>query len=186
MVNPPLQLASNSAPSVISPPSRAQFPHFTQPPASSGDIKKQSPTEKLKQQILTRNPQLTAEQAAFFIQKLRASNNGKLSGLSLQTIFQRVETLMREAGLARREVVESECSICMEVMLPGVKKVRKLPCSHSFHSNCINVSKLHTIFTALNLCSPAINGNLSSGLASHSQWCRQHVSPVQEVHSRRE
>ena len=53
---------------------------------------------------------------------------------------------MREDGLARREVVEetreSECSICMEIMRPRAPNVRRLPCSHSFHSNCINVSKL--------------------------------------------
>ena len=51
---------------------------------------------------------------------------------------------MREDGLARRDVVdetrESECSICMEIMRPRAPNVRRLPCSHSFHSNCINVS----------------------------------------------
>ena len=81
------------------------------------------------------------------IQMLRSSNNGKLSGLSVQQILKGVEELMRKEGLAsgaRREMVEetreSECSICMENMMPRAPNVRRLPCSHSFHSNCINVS----------------------------------------------
>ncbi len=100
------------------------------------------------QQILARNPQLTPDQADMLIQMLRSSNNGKLSGLSVQQILKGVEELMRQEGLAsgaRREMVEetreSECSICMENMRPGAPNVRRLPCSHSFHSNCINVSR---------------------------------------------
>lgn len=92
---------------------------------------------KLQLQILARNPQLTAEEADRLIQEIRASNDGKLSGLSIQTIFDRVEKLMKEGGGGRTEVVE-ECSICFEVLQPGDPNVRRLPCSHRFHKGCIN------------------------------------------------
>jgi len=81
---------------------------------------------------------LTAEEADRLIQEVRASNDGKLSGLSIQTIFQRVEKLMKEGGAGfRREAVE-ECSICFESLLPGDPNVRRLPCNHRFHHDCIN------------------------------------------------
>ena len=172
MLQPPPQLTSNSAPSVISPPAGLPSvrvgPTFISPPSSSsttrvqgssgahagasfnqsltasGDVKKPKNTEKLLHQILARNPQLTSEQADLYIQKLRASRNGKLSGLSVQDIIKGVEALMREDGLARREVIEenseNECSICFEIMRPRARDVRSLPCSHRFHSSCINVS----------------------------------------------
>ena len=76
------------------------------PPTSSGDKKKPEDTEKLLHQILARNPQLTSEQADLYIQKLRASRNSKLSGLSVQDIIKGVDALIREDGLARRGVVE--------------------------------------------------------------------------------
>jgi len=76
------------------------------PPTSSSDKKKPEDTEMLLHQILARNPQLTSEQADLYIQKLRARRNGKLSGLSVQDIIKGVDALIREDGLARREVVE--------------------------------------------------------------------------------
>merc|ERR1712029_714821 len=106
----------NSAPAVISPPSRAQFisppssspvprvqgtsgahagASFNQPPAPSGDVKKNKNNEMLQQKILARNPHLTAEEADSLIQGVRKSN-GKLSGLSIQTIIQCAEKLMKE------------------------------------------------------------------------------------------
>ena len=175
MATPPPHLASNSAPAVISPPSRAQFisppssspvprvqgtsgahagASFNQPPSSSGDVKKQKPTVKLQQQILARNPQLTAEEADFLIQEIRAGNDGKLSGLSIQTIFDRVEKLMKEGGGGGRTEPVEECSICFEVLQPGDQNVRRLPCSHRFHKSCINVSRLRIIFTASKLSLP--------------------------------
>ena len=94
----------------------------------------------LQQQICARNPHLSADQAAQYILKLRQSNsNGRLTGLSLQEIFQGVEKLMRQDGQGQ-ETSESECSICMENMQPGAPSVRTLPCSHRFHNSCINVS----------------------------------------------
>ena len=76
----------------------------------------------------------------------RAQHNGTLSGLSPQEIFQGVEQLMRLDGQGQ-ETRKSECSICMEDMLPGAPNVRTLPCNHSFHKKCIDVSNLVTPVT---------------------------------------
>ena len=111
---------------------------INQPPLASVEIKKQEATEKLQHRIRARYPHLSAVQAYIYILKLKQSNNGVLSGLSLQEIFRGVEQLMSQDGQGQ----ESECSICMEIMRPRAPNVRRLPCSHSFHSNCINVSKL--------------------------------------------
>ena len=78
---------------------------------------------------------------------MNQSNNGKLSGLSPQEIFQGVEQLMRQDSSEEQETKESECSICMDSMQAGAPNVRTLTCNHSFHKKCINVSNLVTPVT---------------------------------------
>ena len=155
VISPPVSARAQ----LISPPSSSPTPgvqkssgaaaraNINQPPPLSVQNKKQKVTEK----ICARYPHLSEDQAAQYILKLNQSNNGVLSGLSPQEIFQGVEQLMRLDSSEEQETRESECSICMEDMQPGAPNVRTLPCSHSFHNSCINVSN-HCIVTQTLTC----------------------------------
>jgi len=74
-----------------------------------------------------------------YIHLLRENNNGKLSGMSIQSIHERVGNYMR-ADRERKRVendTDNNCSICLEDM--SDRDSRRLnPCEHKFHNQCIN------------------------------------------------
>eukprot|EP00090_Calanus_glacialis_P031446 TRINITY_DN5190_c0_g1_i2.p1 TRINITY_DN5190_c0_g1~~TRINITY_DN5190_c0_g1_i2.p1 ORF type:complete len:1519 (-),score=592.62 TRINITY_DN5190_c0_g1_i2:152-4708(-) len=95
--------------------------------------------QKLLAQLQTRYPDLTTPDVERYIHMLRENNNGKLSGMSIQSIHERVGNYMR-ADRERKRVendTDNNCSICLEDM--SDRDSRRLnPCEHKFHNHCIN------------------------------------------------
>jgi len=94
---------------------------------------------RLLAQLQDKYPELSTEDAARYIHKLRNENNGKLSGMSIQSIKEKVGLFIR--GDMQRVRTESDtdnnCSICLEDMTDMDSRSLK-PCMHTFHNMCIN------------------------------------------------
>merc|ERR1712202_25355 len=80
--------------------------------------------------------ELSTTDAERYIDMLRSENNGKLTGLVIQTIYDRVGQFM--SADRNKRMRENECSICLENMAERDSRTLK-PCSHKFHKQCINV-----------------------------------------------
>jgi len=105
-------------------------------PAAAG---KSNSYQKLLARLEGHFSQLSANDALRYIDMLRSENNGKLSGLSMQTIYERVGQYMRvdrNKG-AVEHVMDNNCSICLEDMMEQDSRMLN-PCSHKFHNQCIN------------------------------------------------
>jgi len=95
--------------------------------------------QKLLAQLQSRYTDLSTPDAERYIHMLRESNNGKLSGMSIQSIHERVGNYMRTDRENRRADYDTDnnCSICLEDM--SERDSRRLnPCEHKFHNDCIN------------------------------------------------
>jgi len=98
---------------------------------------------KLIEELRRRNPNLSVEDANRYISRLRASNGGKLSGLSHTKIYERVDMFYledRQQENSARQAETSgpeECPICMEPMTIAPARALQ-PCGHLFHNACIN------------------------------------------------
>jgi len=79
--------------------------------------------------------ELSTIDADRYIDMLRSENNGKLTGLTIQTIYDRVGQFM--SADRNKRMRENECSICLENMAERDSRTLKL-CSHKFHKQCIN------------------------------------------------
>ena len=97
--------------------------------------------QRLLAQLQSRYPDLSTHDAEGYIQLLRENNNGKLSGMSIQTIHDRVGNYIRADRDRRRTENDSDnnCSICLEDMFERDSR-RLNPCEHRFHNHCIDVS----------------------------------------------
>jgi len=106
-------------------------------PAPSGPRNKSY--QKLLTQLQGRYTDLSQPDAERYIHMLRESNNGKLSGMSIQSIFDRVGAFMRTDRERRRVENDSDnnCSICLEDMHDRDSR-RLNPCEHKFHNACID------------------------------------------------
>lgn len=76
--------------------------------------------------------------------ELRKSNNGKLSGMSIQDIMKKVGTFIERDTRLRVVAAEAaandeneDCSICMEDMNATDSRYLN-PCRHRFHNTCID------------------------------------------------
>merc|ERR1712096_314139 len=85
--------------------------------------------------------ELNTSDALRYIHLLRRENNDKLSGLMMQTIYDRVVQFMRADRNMRMVDMENDmdnnCSICLEDMTERDSRMLN-PCSHEFHNKCIN------------------------------------------------
>jgi len=106
-------------------------------PAPSGPRNKSY--QKLLTQLQGRYTDLSQPDAERYIHLLRESNNGKLSGMSIQSIFDRVGAFMRTDRERRRveNDTDNNCSICLEDMHDRDSR-RLNPCEHKFHNACID------------------------------------------------
>merc|ERR1712179_56514 len=103
-------------------------------PAPSGPRNKSY--QKLLTQLQGRYTDLSQPDAERYIHRLRESNNGKLSGMSIQSIFDRVEAFMRTDWRVESDT-DINRSICLEDMHD--RDSRSLnPCEHKFHNTCID------------------------------------------------
>eukprot|EP00092_Neocalanus_flemingeri_P039096 GFUD01042557.1.p1 GENE.GFUD01042557.1~~GFUD01042557.1.p1 ORF type:complete len:1549 (-),score=469.67 GFUD01042557.1:273-4919(-) len=95
--------------------------------------------QKLLAQLQGRYSDLSTPDAERYIQMLRSENNGKLSGMSIQAITERVALFMRADRERRRAENDSDnnCSICLEDMMERDSR-RLNPCNHKFHNQCID------------------------------------------------
>jgi len=103
--------------------------------------------QKLLTQLQGRYPELSTSDANKYIQMLRDNNNGKLSGMSIQVINERVGQFMvadRDRRRAENDT-DNNCSICLEDMTERDSR-RLNPCHHKFHNQCINVSYSFVLF----------------------------------------
>jgi len=81
--------------------------------------------------LLQKNHQdLSPSQALDYVMKLRKANNGKLTGMSIQDILDRVAAFIQEDQ-------DKDCSICFEDM-DSEDSMYLQPCRHRFHKACIN------------------------------------------------
>jgi len=98
------------------------------------------PRNKSYQRLLTqlqgRYTDLSQPDAERYIHRLRESNNGKLSGMSIQSIFDRVGAFMRTDWRVESDT-DNNCSICLEEMHDRDSR-RLNPCEHKFHNTCID------------------------------------------------
>ena len=84
---------------------------------------------------------LSQPDAMRYIHMLRESSNGKMSGMSIRHIIDRVGDFMRTERESRRvdDDDDNNCSICLEDMHDRDSR-RLNPCEHKFHNACIDVS----------------------------------------------
>lgn len=95
--------------------------------------------DKLLNQLTEKFPVLTEASANRYIQQLRQSNGGRLSGMSMTEIFERVGKFIRRDSDGQNRAVNDldsdECTICLD------KKqniwINLDPCGHRFHKHCI-------------------------------------------------
>ena len=99
--------------------------------------------KKLLAQLQSHFSELGTTDAQRYIDMLRSENNGKLSGLVMQTIYDRVGQFM--SADRNKRMMENECSICLEDMTDRDSRMLK-PCGHKFHNQCINVKRKHFVF----------------------------------------
>jgi len=94
---------------------------------------------KLLAQLQFKHSELSTDDAARYIHMLRNENNGKLSGMSIQAINERVGLFMRADQQRKRTESDTDnnCSICLEDMTDRDSR-RLNPCLHKFHNMCIN------------------------------------------------
>jgi len=108
------------------------------PPAQVTSGPKNKSYQKLLTQLQGRYPDLSQTDAERYIRLLRESNNGKLSGMSIQSIFDRVGAFIRTDRESRRpDDTDNNCSICLEDMTDRDSR-RLNPCEHKFHNACID------------------------------------------------
>jgi len=106
--------------------------------AASARAGKQSSYDKLIAQLQKDHPNLSSADAQGYIMELRKSNNGKLSGMSIQDIMKKVGTFIERDSANSAGACENEsCSICFEDMIPTDSRYLN-PCRHRFHNHCIN------------------------------------------------
>ena len=111
-------------------------------PAPSAEGRpKRSSHEKLIGKLMTAYPDLSHSDGDKYINILRDQNQGKLSGMSIPIIEEKVGVLMRRDRAAIHSTLETpqdtNCSVCFENM--DENNSRKLnPCGHRFHNQCIN------------------------------------------------
>jgi len=102
---------------------------------------KRSSHEKLVEKLKSKYPALSLDNLNKYINILRDQNNGKLSGMSVVVIEQKVGELMRTDQAARGQeppqAQEANCSVCFEEMSEANSR-RLNPCQHRFHNSCIN------------------------------------------------
>jgi len=96
---------------------------------------------KLVTQLKGHFLELNTSDALRYIHMLRRENNDKLSGLMMQTIYDRVVQFMRADRNMRMVDMENDmdnnCSICLEDMTERDSRMLN-PCRHKFHNHCIN------------------------------------------------
>jgi len=96
---------------------------------------------KLVTQLKGHFLELSTSDALRYIHMLRRENNDKLSGLMMQTIYDRVVQFMRADRNMRMVDMENDmdnnCSICLEDMTERDSRMLN-PCRHKFHNHCIN------------------------------------------------
>merc|ERR1712096_772 len=96
---------------------------------------------KLVTQLKGHFSELNTSDALRYIHLLRRENNDKLSGLMMQTIYDRVVQFMRADRNMRMVDMENDmdnnCSICLEDMTERDSRMLN-PCRHRFHNHCIN------------------------------------------------
>jgi len=86
------------------------------------------------------HPSLSLADAHSYVMELRKSNNGKLSGMSIQDIIKKVASFIeRDRGVSCGVSARDEnCSICFDDM-SAADSTSLSPCHHRFHINCINI-----------------------------------------------
>jgi len=105
-------------------------------PAAEGKPKSY---QKLLAQLQGRYRELNTPDAERYIHLLRGENNGKLSGMSIQSINERVGRFIQADRDKRRAEndTDNNCSICLEDMVERDSR-RLNPCQHKFHNMCID------------------------------------------------
>lgn len=92
--------------------------------------------EKLLQQLIVKYPVLNETIANRYIQQLRQSNGGKLSGMSLPDIYKQVGTFIARDSVKEDQDNGEDCCICLNSKQEGI--VTSLdPCGHMFHKKCV-------------------------------------------------
>ena len=155
-----------------------------EPPASNKMVNNSGPRNKSYQRLLaqlqSRYPDLSTHDAERYIQLLRENNNGKLSGMSIQTIHDRVGNYIRADRDRRRTENDSDnnCSICLEDMFERDSR-RLNPCEHRFHNHCIDVS-LFKIYCFISEFIALFQNWLSTpgGAGNTCPMCRHYIIQV--------
>jgi len=96
---------------------------------------------KLVTQLKSHFLELNTTDAFRYIHMLRRENGDTLSGLMMQTIYDRVGRFMSADRNMRMVDMENDmdnnCSICLEDMTERDSRMLN-PCNHKFHNHCIN------------------------------------------------
>ena len=122
---------------------RATAPPTARAPARRGQA-------ALATRLCTVFPSLTMATAMEYVEEVRRSNGGSLSGLPVTEIEGRVRELLEEvqgpaalevqgAAALPLEVEGEECAICLGEMA-ALDALRTLACGHSYHTPCIQVT----------------------------------------------
>jgi len=104
-----------------------------------------SNTERLINKLQLSFPSLSLEDLRKYIMNIRQLNNGKISGLTVETIKKMVSEMLAWKGKVETldlgsldiEHNDSDCTICYETMTESNSRLLD-PCKHRFHTKCIN------------------------------------------------
>ena len=105
-----------------------------------------SNTERLINKLQLSFPSLSLEDLRKYIMNIRQLNNGKISGLTVETIKKMVSEMLAWKGKVEAtldlgsldiEHNDSDCTICYETMTESNSRLLD-PCKHRFHVKCIN------------------------------------------------
>jgi len=103
-------------------------------------VSRLSNTDRLLNKLQLSFPSLSLEDLSKYIMNIRQLNNGKISGLSVETIKMMVSEMLAQEGKIgglEMEHKDTDCTICYEMMTESNSRFLD-PCKHRFHDKCIN------------------------------------------------
>jgi len=98
---------------------------------SAANPQRKKNEDKLVDRICHRFPTVTQAQARHYVKQVRLNNGGKLTGMTVPIILDKVQELINNAPTDEN----NDCSICLNELTPDPYTT---PCGHSFHKTCLD------------------------------------------------